>query len=39
LVLFAVFLSSLLWSILGAFIGVPAMIAILAVGEEFPQTR
>jgi predicted PurR-regulated permease PerM len=39
MVLVAVFVGSFLWGIAGAFIGVPAMILILAVCEEFPESR
>jgi AI-2 transport protein TqsA len=38
-VLFAVFFWSFLWGIAGAFIGVPIMIAILAVCEEHNSTQ
>ena len=39
LVLFAIFLWSFLWGISGAFIGVPIVIAILAVCEQYPASR
>lgn len=39
MVLFAVFLWSFLWGIPGAFIGVPIMIAALAVCEEHEGTQ
>jgi predicted PurR-regulated permease PerM len=39
LVLFAIFLFSFLWGISGAFIGVPIVIAILAVCEQYPSSR
>lgn len=39
LVLVAVFLGAFLWGIIGAFIGVPVLIAILCVFEEFEQSR
>jgi AI-2 transport protein TqsA len=39
LVLFAIFLWSFLWGISGAFIGVPIVIAILAVCERYPASR
>lgn len=38
-VLFAVFLWSFLWGIAGAFIGVPIVIAILTVCEQYPASR
>ena len=39
LVLFAIFLWSFLWGISGAFIGVPIVIAILAICEQYPASR
>ena len=39
LVLAAVFLGAFLWGIIGAFIGVPILIAILCICEEFEETR
>jgi AI-2 transport protein TqsA len=39
MVLFAVFFWSFLWGIPGAFIGVPIMIAALALCEEHEGTR
>ena len=39
LVLFAIFLWSFLWGISGAFIGVPIVIAILTVCEQYPGSR
>jgi len=39
MVLFAVFFWSFLWGISGAFIGVPIMIAIIAVCDEREKTR
>jgi len=39
IVLFAVFFWAFLWGIPGAFIGVPIVIAILTLCEEFPSTR
>jgi predicted PurR-regulated permease PerM len=39
LVLAAVFLGAFLWGIVGAFIGVPILIAILCVCEEFEEAR
>jgi AI-2 transport protein TqsA len=39
LVLFAIFLWSFLWGVSGAFIGVPIVIAILAVCEQYPASR
>lgn len=39
IVLFAVFFWAFLWGIPGAFIGVPIVIAILTVCEEFPSLR
>lgn len=38
-VLLAVFFWSFLWGIAGAFIGVPIMIAVLAICEEYNSTR
>ena len=38
-VLFTVFLWSFLWGIAGAFIGVPIVIAILTVCEQYPASR
>ena len=38
LVVFSVFFGALLWGIPGAFIGVPAAIAILMVLEQYPST-
>lgn len=38
-VLLAVFLWSFLWGIAGAFIGVPIVIAILTVCEQYPASR
>lgn len=38
-VLLAVFLWSFLWGIAGAFMGVPIVIAILTVCEQYPQSR
>ena len=38
LVVFSVFFGALLWGIAGAFIGVPAAIAILMVLEQYPST-
>jgi len=39
MVLAAVFFGSFLWCIPSAFIGVQALIAVLTLYEEFPQTR
>ncbi|MCB4824788.1 AI-2E family transporter [Roseicella aerolata] len=39
MVLVAVFLGALLWGIPGAFIGVPALIAVLTLCEEFEGSR
>jgi AI-2 transport protein TqsA len=39
MVLVAVFLGSFLWGIVGAFIGVPALIAALSLCEDFPGGR
>jgi AI-2 transport protein TqsA len=39
LVLFAIFLWSFLWGISGAFIGVPIVIAILTLCEQYPASR
>jgi predicted PurR-regulated permease PerM len=39
MVLVAVFLGAVIWGIFGAFIGVPVLIAILAVCEEFEGSR
>jgi predicted PurR-regulated permease PerM len=39
LVLFAVFLWSMLWGIAGAFIGVPVLIALMTFAEHHPRTR
>lgn len=39
LVLFSVFLWSMLWGIAGAFIGVPILIALLTFAEHDPVTR
>lgn len=39
MVLVAVFLGAVIWGIFGAFIGVPILIAILAVCEEFEGSR
>jgi AI-2 transport protein TqsA len=39
LVLFAVFFWSLLWGIPGAFIGVPMMIALITVCEQYASSR
>ncbi|MDP3416186.1 AI-2E family transporter [Falsiroseomonas sp.] len=39
LVLVAVFLGAFLWGIIGAFIGVPILIAILCICDEFEQSR
>ena len=39
LVLFAVFLWSMLWGIAGAFIGVPVLIALMTFAEHHPQAR
>ena len=39
MVLVAVFAGSFLWGIPGAFIGVPVLIAILVVCEEFPASQ
>lgn len=39
LVLAAVFFGAFLWGIIGAFIGVPVLIAILSVCEEFEESR
>lgn len=38
-VLLAVFLWSFLWGIAGAFMGVPIVIAILTVCEQYPESR
>jgi AI-2 transport protein TqsA len=38
-VIFAVFFWALLWGIPGALIGVPIMIAIIAISAEFPSSR
>ena len=38
-VIFAVFFWALLWGIPGALIGVPIMIAIIAISAEFPVSR
>lgn len=38
-VLFAVFFWSLLWGVAGAFIGVPVLIAMIAICARFPATR
>ena len=39
IVLFAVFFWSFLWGVSGAFIGVPIVIALLAVCDEHESTR
>jgi len=39
MVLVAVFLGAVIWGIFGAFIGVPILIAVLAVCEEFESSR
>ncbi|WP_036282986.1 AI-2E family transporter [Methylocystis sp. ATCC 49242] len=39
LVLFSIVLWTFLWGALGAFLGVPLMIAALTLFEEFPSTR
>nr|WP_255656570.1 AI-2E family transporter [Lysobacter lactosilyticus] len=39
LVLFAVFLGSMLWGIAGAFIGVPVLIALITFAEHHPAMR
>ncbi|WP_209443082.1 AI-2E family transporter [Falsiroseomonas frigidaquae] len=39
LVLVAVFLGAFLWGIIGALVGVPILIAILCICEEFEQSR
>ena len=39
LVLFAVFLGSMVWGIAGAFIGVPILIALITFAEHDPATR
>jgi len=39
IVLFAVFFWAFLWGMPGAFIGVPIVIAILTIFEEFPSVR
>jgi predicted PurR-regulated permease PerM len=39
MVLLAVFIGSFLWGVPGAFIGVPVLIAVLTVCEEFPGAR
>ncbi|MGK7869876.1 AI-2E family transporter [Falsiroseomonas sp. E2-1-a20] len=39
LVLVAVFLGFFVWGIIGAFIGVPVLIAILCILEEFEESR
>ncbi len=38
-VIFAVFFGALLWGMPGALIGVPVMIAIIAICAEFPSSR
>jgi predicted PurR-regulated permease PerM len=39
LVLFAVFLGSMLWGIAGAFIGVPVLIALITFAEHHPEMK
>ncbi len=39
MVLFAVFLWSMLWGVAGAFIGVPVLIALMTFAEYHPATR
>ena len=39
IVLFSVCYWSFLWGIAGAFIGVPIMIAVLTICEQYPSTR
>jgi predicted PurR-regulated permease PerM len=39
MVLFAVFFSMFLWSIPGAFIGVPILVAALTICEQYPSTQ
>jgi AI-2 transport protein TqsA len=39
MVLFAVFFWMFLWSIPGAFIGVPILVAALTICEQYPSTR
>ena len=38
-VVFSVFFWSFMWGLPGAFIGVPLMLAFLAISEDYPATR